>query len=155
MKVDVNVHPVFNITLLRKAEPDEIKERPQPSHPEPEIDKEGEEAFEVEEILDSRLYRRKLEYLIKWKDYGPEWNLWVPEEDAQGAKDLIKNFHKKHPNAPRRISSTAFDSLPFHKYSRPRKGRLYNWHTNQFVGTMNLSGGVMYIVEMPKSEWYD
>ena len=137
------VHPVFNITLLRKVHPDEIQERPKPTHPEPEIDEEGEEAYEVEEILDSRLYRKKLEYLIKWKGYGPEWNLWISEKKAEGSKELIAKFHRDHPNAPRRISSSAFQQLPFHKYSRPHKGKLFNWRTNQFVETTNLEGGVM------------
>jgi hypothetical protein len=137
------VHPVFHITLLRKATPDEILERPKPSHPEPEIDEEGEEAFEVEEVLDSRLYRRKLEYLIKWKGYGPEWNLWVPEEDAEGARQSIDKFHRNHPNAPRRISAAAWQSIPFDKYTRPDGGKIFDWHTGQLVETPSLKRGVM------------
>jgi hypothetical protein len=137
------VHPVFHITLLRKANEDQIKERPSPVHPEPEIDEEGEEAFEVEDILDSRLYRHKLEYLIKWKGYGPEWNLWVPEEDAQGARKIIDKFHRKNPSAPRRISATAWQSLPFNKYARPDHGKIFDWHSGQLVETPSLKEGVM------------
>jgi hypothetical protein len=59
------VHPVFHVTLLCKANPDEIPERPKLTQPELEFDEEGEEAFEVEDILDSHHYSQKLEYLIK------------------------------------------------------------------------------------------
>jgi hypothetical protein len=49
------IHPVFHVSLLRRYTPDAIEERPQPTHPEPEIDEEGEMVYEVEQILDSRL----------------------------------------------------------------------------------------------------
>jgi Chromo (CHRromatin Organisation MOdifier) domain len=95
----------------------------------------------VEEILDSHLYQEKLEYLIKWRGYGPEWNSWVPEEDAEGARKLIDKFHRKHPGAPRRISAMAWKLLPFHKYSRPHSGKIFDWHTGQLVEMTSLKEG--------------
>ena len=56
--------------------------------------------YEVEEILNSRLYRDKLQYLIKWKDYLPSENKWVPATNVQ-AKRLINAFHRKNPSAVR------------------------------------------------------
>jgi hypothetical protein len=35
---------------------------------------EGQPEWEVEKILDSRLYRCKLQYLIKWKGYSEAHN---------------------------------------------------------------------------------
>src|SRR6185437_16887595 len=113
------------------------------SHPEPEINNEGELEYEVEEVLDSHLFRRQLQYLMKWKGYRPEHNEWIPEENAANSKELVTKFHKEHPNAPRRISASSFRQLPFHKYSRPQKGKLFDWHTGQFVETTNLEEGVM------------
>ena len=40
------------------------------------------EEWDVELILDSRIQAGKLEYLIKWEGFGPEYNTWEP----------IKNF---------------------------------------------------------------
>lgn len=74
---------------------------------------EGEEEFEVEEILDSRLNRRKLEYLVRWKGYDDASNTWQPVENVKNAPVLIKTFHKKHPQAPKQISSNIFHSLPW------------------------------------------
>jgi len=41
----------------------------------------GEQHYEVESILDSRLRAGKLEFLVNWKGYGYEENSWVSEHD--------------------------------------------------------------------------
>ncbi|QRW15579.1 Retrotransposable element Tf2 protein [Rhizoctonia solani] len=41
---------------------------------------EGEEEYEVEQIINSKQQRGKWFYLIKWKGYGLEDNSWEPEE---------------------------------------------------------------------------
>jgi hypothetical protein len=122
------VHPVFHVTLLRKAEEDTITERPQLTHPEPEIDEQGELAYEVEEVLDSRHFQGELQYLLKFKGYGPEWNEWISEEKARGSKRLIAKFHRRHPKAPQRISLVAWEALPFRRYGQPTDGKLFDWH---------------------------
>jgi hypothetical protein len=51
----------------------------------------------VEEILDSRRIRRKLQYLVKWQGY-PE-PTWEPEEffaDVQA----VDVFHTRYPQKP-------------------------------------------------------
>ena len=62
----------------------------------------GESEYEVEEILDSRIYYRRLQFLVAWKGYGREENSWVNANDVH-AVDLIKEFYRSHPNAPRQI----------------------------------------------------
>jgi len=56
----------------------------------------------VDEILDSRIVRRKLRYLIKWKGYGRDEDSWEPESDVN-APELVEKFHREHPEAPREI----------------------------------------------------
>ncbi|CAJ0929151.1 unnamed protein product, partial [Ranitomeya imitator] len=53
----------------------------------------------VEKILDSRVSRRKLQYLVKWKGYGQEDNSWVFASDVHAA-DLVRAFHVAHPGRP-------------------------------------------------------
>ena len=129
------VHPVFNITLLRQFTPDSIPERPQPTNPEPTIDAQGEKVYEVEDILDSRYRHRRVEYLVKWKGYGPEHNSWEPEKNMTGARRLINKFSKSRPGAPRRISAADFQQLPFHRYADSNNRKLFDWNTGQLVET--------------------
>lgn len=123
------VHPVFHVSLLRRYTPDTIKERPQPTNPEPEINEKGETVYEVEKILDSRYRWGRLEYLVKWKGFGPEWDTWEAENNVEGAKRLVKQFHKTNPSAPQRISAATWQSIPFKRYGTvtgaPRC--LYKW----------------------------
>ncbi|KNZ71900.1 hypothetical protein J132_05174, partial [Termitomyces sp. J132] len=42
-----------------------------PSQPPP-VKVEDEYHYEVNEILDSRIVRGRLQYLVRWKGYGPE-----------------------------------------------------------------------------------
>jgi len=37
----------------------------------------------VEQILDSRVFRGKLKYLVYWKGYGIEEDEWRPAEDVK------------------------------------------------------------------------
>ncbi|CAJ0966561.1 unnamed protein product [Ranitomeya imitator] len=60
---------------------------------------EGELEYVVEKILDSRISRWKLQYLVKWKGYGQEDNSWVFASDVHAA-DLVRAFHLAHPVRP-------------------------------------------------------
>jgi hypothetical protein len=96
------IHPVFHVSLLRAAPRDDIQERPQNAHPDPELDDDGREVYEVQQILNSRLFRRKhLQYLVKWVGYGNEENSWEPAANVAESADLIEEFHRDHPTAPR------------------------------------------------------
>ena len=48
----MKIHPVFHISLLSKFEPNPHGHKPE--HPPPITTEEGEEEYEVEEILDSK-----------------------------------------------------------------------------------------------------
>jgi hypothetical protein len=56
--------------------------------------------YEVEKILDSRFYYRKLQYLIKWKRYGAKHNSWEPAEHLENADNAVRKFHENFPNRP-------------------------------------------------------
>jgi hypothetical protein len=73
----------------------------------------GEEHYEVESIIDSRMFRRKLQFLVKWRGYGYEENSWVNEAEVNAA-ELVQEFYDAHPGAPRRIRATDFLQTRFH-----------------------------------------
>ena len=65
----------------------------------------GEFKYKVEQILDSRLYRGKLQYLVKWLGYTEEYNMWEPADNLEHAQEAIDLFHQTHPSAPCHIQS--------------------------------------------------
>ncbi|CAJ0956415.1 unnamed protein product [Ranitomeya imitator] len=38
--------------------------------------------FQISRVMDSRLVRRSLQYLVHWRGYGPEERTWVPAADV-------------------------------------------------------------------------
>jgi hypothetical protein len=122
-------HPVFSVVLLRPHKEDPIPERHNPPPPPP-IVKDGIPEYEVERVLDSRLFRGRLEYLIRWKGYGAEEDQWRPAKDVSGARRLVMEFHKQNPEAPRHISATTYTTLPFQafqNFTEPPKRTLSDW----------------------------
>lgn len=56
-----------------------------------------EEEFEVEQILDTKLNGRKRLFKVRWKNYGPEWDTWEPEDSLKdGAEESMKEFMIKY-----------------------------------------------------------
>ena len=51
-------------------------------------DESSDSEFEVESIRDRRVYRRKVQYLVKWRGYQSEDNSWEPEAYLTDCKAL-------------------------------------------------------------------
>ena len=120
--VDKQVHDVFHISLLTKAPYDEIPGR-KPTNPPP-IIIDSEEEWEVEEILDSRLKNRQLQYLVKWMGTNSSENSWEPDKNLKNAPEAIQEFHDRHPEAPRRLRMTTFKEIswkPLENYTLSNK----------------------------------
>jgi len=126
------LHPVFNVIKLTPAPLDPIPGRQVPPPPPPEL-VDGEEEYIVEEILDSRMFRRRLQYLVKWEGYGVEGNSWEYSENVENAPEKVAEFHAQNPAAPRRIRTLAFGSIPFRPISS----------TTQASGRCFSGGGVI------------
>jgi len=95
------LHPVFNVVKLSAAPEDPILGR-KPQALLPPIVVDGEEEWEVEEILDSRWDQRRFQFLIKWKGFSREHNSWEAASNVK-APDLIAEYYQKYPAAPRHI----------------------------------------------------
>ena len=76
-----SVHPIFHISQLKLSHPSTIPNKVQP--PPPLIEVNGEVEYKVEEILDSKIDRRRhhcqLLYLVHWAGYTGtnEETLWL------------------------------------------------------------------------------
>ena len=72
----MKIHNVFHVRLLEPAASDRFSGQLIPPAPPVEVD--GEEEWEVTDVFDSRMFRRRLEYLIKWTGYDDP--MWEPAE---------------------------------------------------------------------------
>lgn len=62
----------------------------------------NDELYEVEGVIDSTLWYRRLYYKIKWTGYDDEDDNWYPADLFDNAQECVDDFHKKHPNKPNR-----------------------------------------------------
>jgi len=92
------LHPVFHVNLLERAHPDTIPGRA-PQRPPPLVVS-GDEEYEVEAILDSRIRRNHLEYYIHWRGYPISERTWEPAACVKNSPDLVREFHLQHPHKP-------------------------------------------------------
>ena len=91
----MQVNPVVHVPLLEPVARDPLPGQRQPAPPPVEID--GEQEWFVDSILDSRMYRRRLQYLVKWAGFDqPDW------EPAENVNELevVTRFHKRYPHKP-------------------------------------------------------
>ena len=56
--------------------------------------------YEVASILDSKIVRNKLYYLVDWLGYTPSDRTWEPVDNVCNAQALIDDFHRRYPNKP-------------------------------------------------------
>lgn len=61
------MHPMFYISLLEPIR-----------NPENENDEVDDEEYKVKKILKRKSEKGQIYYLVKWKRYGSEYNLWEP-----------------------------------------------------------------------------
>ena len=111
------IHDVFHADLLTPYHETELH-GPNFTRPPPDLI-DGEEEYEVKEIVQSRKYgrQRKVQYLIKWKGYPASENQWVDWDDIHADEALVE-FRRKNPDAvshiKRGVIETDKSSNPSH-----------------------------------------
>jgi hypothetical protein len=85
-----NVYPTFHVSELKKHVPNNADLFPsrELQRPGPIITASGTEEWEIERILDKRSRGRGYQYLIRWRGYGPEGDVWVPGNELEGTSVL-------------------------------------------------------------------
>ena len=85
------LEPLQNVHYLKPytARPADLG--PQRIRPEPEL-VDGHEEFEVDEILTHHYHGKQLRYLVRFKDYGPEGDLWLPAKNLANAPAIVKAY---------------------------------------------------------------
>jgi hypothetical protein len=91
------LHPVFHVSLLEPYQENTIAHRTTPPPIPVEID--GETEYEVSAILDSRVHRRRFQYLVEWSGYenSTEATSWEVPENLTNCPILLAQFHARYP----------------------------------------------------------
>lgn len=96
LPASTKVHPVFHVSLLEPA-----ADNPIPGQvivPAPPVEVEGHEKWEAVTVLDSRLFRRRPEFLVKWRGYDTA--TWQPAASLENASEAVGEFHHQYPTKP-------------------------------------------------------
>ncbi|KIO16223.1 hypothetical protein M407DRAFT_34131 [Tulasnella calospora MUT 4182] len=96
-------HPVFNVVYLEPAtHPSVIPGRATPPGPPLSIDDDDSTAFEIIGILNSRSVRRRIDYLVAYRNQPISERSWIRYEDLPAlVHSLLHTFHSQYPNKPR------------------------------------------------------
>ena len=96
-------HNVFHVSKLKpwKIANEYFPTRTTPSNPSPTLNADGEEIFEAEQILDTKVVGRwrKRKFLVCWKGYDASHDTWEPVENLSDCQDLLADFLLQYPIA--------------------------------------------------------
>ena len=90
-------HPGYHVSLLEPAASDPLIGQKQTPPPLIVVNENPE--WEVEEVLDSKLIRKTLKYLVRW--VGHDEIILEPAELLKDSPTLVRYFHRKYPKKPK------------------------------------------------------
>ncbi|XP_013877605.1 chromobox protein homolog 1 [Austrofundulus limnaeus] len=130
-------------------------------------EEEEEEEYVVEKVLDRRVVKGKVEFLLKWKGFSDEDNTWEPEENLD-CPDLIAEYMQKHKEkeekkreSKRKASSEATGDLE-ERAGKKRKeegekarGFGRGLQPERIIGATDSSGELMFLMKWKNSDEAD
>ena len=89
----IKIHPIVNISRVRLYKPQMEGQKKIPPKP---VIIEEEEEFKVEKILNKRTVRGKEKFLVRWKGYTAEEDIWESRKNLKNIKELVKEFEREY-----------------------------------------------------------
>ncbi len=91
----MRIHDVFHSELLRSAVDDSLPG--QKNEPSRSIVINDEDEWKIDDILNFRRYRRRLQYRVKWKSYDNDLNWYNADDDEfMNAQEVVDEFHTRY-----------------------------------------------------------
>lgn len=124
-------------------------------------EEEEEEEYVVEKVLNRRVVKGRVEYLLKWKGFSEEDNTWEPEDNLD-CPDLIAEFLQSQKSAQegkRKASGEADgdDSKTKKKKDDPEKLRGFarGLDPERIIGATDSTGELMFLMKWKNSDEAD
>jgi hypothetical protein len=92
----MKIHDIFHISLLRKVAINFLIEQIQSSSSSIIIEKDDEEKFEMNDILNSKYHYEKLQYKVAWTDHSSD-RAWYSAKNFQDhSKEILNDYHQRY-----------------------------------------------------------
>ena len=128
----IKIHPVVNVSRIRRyvgQVEGQRKEQPAP------VIIEGEEEWEVECILNKRKVRGKDKYLVRWKGFTAESDMWEGRENLENVKEAIEEYEKEYRRDMEDVAWQEREEGMFQQRELPGRftvKKLYGWSDKQY-----------------------
>ncbi|XP_047672982.1 chromobox protein homolog 1b isoform X3 [Tachysurus fulvidraco] len=128
-----------------------------------EVVEEEEEEYVVEKVLDRRIVKGRIEYLLKWKGFSDDDNTWEPEENLD-CPDLIAEYLQSQRSANESGGKRRADADGDGKESQPKKrkdepeklrGFARGLDPERIIGATDSSGELMFLMKWKNSDEAD
>ncbi|KAM6951898.1 chromobox protein homolog 1-like [Aplochiton taeniatus] len=144
----------IKITAVEKKDkkPDDVEEE------------EEEEEYVVEKVLNRRVVKGRVEYLLKWKGFSDEDNTWEPDDNLD-CPDLIAEFLQSQKSAHESMGKRkAADSSADGEEGRSKKkkdepeklrGFARGLDPERIIGATDSTGELMFLMKWKNSDEAD
>jgi len=92
---------IFHVSRLDRSAPPVTREPPS-EPPATIVEDAGAQEWEVERILDGKLYYQKLYYFVHRVGYSHIPTSWEPAENVENSQEMVDEFHQTHWRNPLR-----------------------------------------------------
>jgi len=146
--------------MEKKAEDPVVAEAAPAPAPAPAAEEEEEEEeYVVEKVLNRRVVKGRVEYLLKWKGFSEEDNTWEPEDNLD-CPDLIAEFLQSQKSAhegKRKAASDSDDSKSKKKKDDTEKLRGFSrgLDPERIIGATDSTGELMFLMKWKNSDEAD
>ncbi|XP_072312511.1 chromobox protein homolog 1-like isoform X1 [Eucyclogobius newberryi] len=122
-------------------------------------EEEEEEEYVVEKVLNRRVVKGRVEYLLKWKGFSNEDNTWEPEDNLD-CPDLIAEFLQSQKTAQegkRKADGEGDDSKSKKKKDDTEKLRGFarGLDPERIIGATDSTGELMFLMKWKNSDEAD